>query len=205
MSRKRETVYLSGKLFWAKVLGPPRTNYGGDAREWTFELEPDEASLEILREHGVEDRVKDKSHKKSYEGRAPFISFKRGEFDYEGEPNDPIRIVDAANQAWDGKTELGNETVADVKVSIVDYGANKFKGVYPIAIRVLELVPFARQEFAPLAEDDPRRKAVESKRDDFERDFGLADDSEDEPALKPSSRKKTVLEDGELDDDVPVE
>jgi hypothetical protein len=205
---KRETVYLRGKGYWMKIFDAPRPNYGGDAREWTFEFEPDEASIELLEEHDLGDRLKDKSNKKGYEGRGKFLTLKRGEFDYEGNPNEHIRVVDAANTPFPDKTLIGNESEIDVKVSIVDYGVGRFKGIYPIAIRVLELVPYQSEEFAPLPTSDPRRKAAESRKGDFERDFGLdtPDETEPEaPAPKPSGRKKAVLSESELDDDMPLE
>lgn len=207
MSRnKRETVYLSGKVYWAKIFGAPRPNYNEDGREWTFEFEPDDASVEILKEHGLEDRLKDGRKKNGemrpgYEDRRPFIYLKRDEFNWENEPNEHIRVVDAANQSWDSNKLLGNGTEVDVKVNIVDYGRGKFKGIYPQAIRVLELVPYESEEFRPLDKDDPRvRKAREAhSTPDFHKDFGMENDVDTDA---PDMSQASVNE--ELNDDVPL-
>lgn len=206
MSRKRETLYLTGKLYWAKVFGAPRTNYNEDGREWTFEFEPDADSVAALTERGLGDRVKlgkkaDGTFKRGYEDRLPYMNLKRPELDFEGKPNEHIRVVDAANQEWTGG-KIGNETEADVKVNIVDYGAGKKKGIYPQAIRVLELVPFVSEEFAPLDASDPRVQKAKAKADDFRKDFGL-DDNVKEVEAKPTMEEPHPF-DPELDDDVPL-
>lgn len=206
MTKKRDTVYMHGKVYWAKIFGAPRTNYNEDGREWAFEFEPDEAGLDLLvKEHKLKDRLKDKYKKNGdlragYENRDnPFIILKRKEFDYEGEPNEHIRVVDAANQPWNPREELGNETEVDVKVQIVDYGPGKKKGIYPVAIRVLELVPFVRSDFAPLAETDERVQKARAKNTgpSIEEDFGGDEgDTLDEAPETPDTE--------ELDDDVPA-
>lgn len=201
MSKKRDTVYMQGKIYWAKILGAPRPNYSEDGREWTFEFEPDENGVGLLKEHKLKDRLVDRSDRKGYEDRGEFLRLKRKELDYEGKPNEHIRIVDANNVAWNDKKMIGNGTLADVKLQIVDYGAGKKKGIYPIAIRVLEHVPYESNDFAPLDEDDPRRKAAPSSNaPDFEKDFGLDEDTSDADA-------SPEVEDGgeELDDDFPAE
>lgn len=206
--QKRVTEYMRGRIFWAKIFGAPRPNYDGDAREWTFEFEPDENGVETLEEHGLEDRLKDKRDKKGYEDREPFLILKRKEFKYDGDRNEHIRVVDAQNQPWSGNALIGNETVVDVKVTIVDYGPRKKKGIYPTAIRVLDLVPFVPQEFAPLDEDDEYVQAAKEQKDTFARDFGLEDDDEEEtPFIAESTpkkaRKSKAKKEEELDDPLP--
>lgn len=201
--------YMRGKLYWAKIFGNPRPNYGGDAREWTFEFEPDENGVATLDDHGIKERLRDRKDKKGYEDRDPFLILKRKEFKTDGTPNDHIRIVDQNNQPWADNKLLGNETIADVKVNIVDYGPGKKKGIYPIAIRIMSHVPYQSNEFAPVAADDPYKKE-----DTFAADFGLDQSSEMEdvpadqaeaPAVeeKPSKPAKTPIPDGDLDDEIP--
>lgn len=209
MANKRETVYLSGKVYWAKIFGSPRPDYNGDKREWTFEFEPDDASLAVLEEHGLGDRLKDGRRqdgtmRPGYENRRKFIYLRRDEFDFEGKPNEHIRVVDAANQEWDGKL-LGNETVVDVKTNIVDYGRGKKKGIYPQALRVLELVPYTSNDFAPLDESDPRvKKAKESRgTPDFHKDFDIEETSP-EPQTTDSDNEAPATDD-DLNDDVPLD
>lgn len=211
MSSKRETVYLHGYIYWPKIFGAPRKNYEDTGREWRFEFEPDAESVAKLTERGVGDRVRlgkkrDGTFRKNYEDRAPFMDLKRDEFDYEKNLNDPIRVVDAANQPWNDKTLLGNRTEVDVKVNIVDYGAGKFKGIYPQAIRVLELAPYVSEEFEPLPQDDPRVRAVKTKTDDFRKDFGLEEDEEAPTSeTQPQTEQpKEVQANSDLDDDVPL-
>lgn len=212
MANKRTTLYLHGKLYWAKIFGAPRPNFDGDAREWTFEFEPDDESMQELEEHDLGDRVKDKSHKKGYEGRRPSMTLKRNEFKFDGEKNDHIRVVDAAGQPW-GNSLLGNETEADVKVTVVDYGPRKKAGIYPVAIRVLDHVEFEREEFAPLPEDDKRRQKAAARKqvqqEDFAKDFA-DDEPEKEPPFeadppkrgrKPAEKMKIL---DELDDDIDL-
>lgn len=206
MSKKRDTVYMHGTLYWAKIFGAPRTNYNEDGREWAFEFEPDEDGVADLRERGLYDRMKTKfkkdgSIRRGYEDREPYLVLKRKELDYEGKPNEHIRVVDAANQPWNDKTLIGNKTEADVKIQIVDYGAGKKAGIYPIAIRVLELVPFVSNDFEPLASDDPRAQSAKEKynANDFEKDFGL---NEDEPTSEPTEEEAPSAD---TDDDPPVD
>lgn len=206
MTKKRDTVYMHGKVYWAKIFGAPRTNYNEDGREWAFEFEPDEAGRELLiKEFKLKDRLKDKfkkdgSLRAGYEKRDnEFIILKRKEFDYEGEPNEHIRVVDADNKPWNPKEELGNETEVDVKVQIVDYGVGKKKGIYPVALRVLDLVPFTRTDFAPLPEEDERVKKARAKNTgpSVEEDFGGDDgDTLDDAPETPDT--------DDLDDDMPA-
>lgn len=197
MSKKRDTVYMQGKVYWAKIFGAPRPNYNEDGREWTFEFEPNDDGVALLKEHKLKDRLKDK-----YEDRGPYLTLKRKEFDFEGKPNEHIRVVDAANQRWDDNKLLGNETTVDVKLTIVDYGPGKKKGIYPVAIRVLEHVPYESNDFASLPENDPRVKKAKASytAPDFEKDFGMDEPAEetpeDEPDMSPDKE--------DLDDDMPA-
>lgn len=210
MTQKRDTVYMHGYIYWAKIFGAPRTNYNEDGREWAFEFEPDDEGVEVItKKYKLKDRLKDKfkkdgSVRKGYEERdRPFLNLRRKEFDYEGEPNEHIRVVDAANQTWNPKEELGNKTEVEVKLQIVDYGPGKKSGIYPIAIRVLDLVPFVRNDFAPLPEEDERvqKAKAKNKGPSFEEDFGMTDEG-DTPEVTAPEESSTTNDD--LDDDVPV-
>jgi hypothetical protein len=70
----------------------------------------------------------------------------------DGTKADPIRIVAANGTPWDGSL-IGNGTVVDVKFIVKEYPGKK-SGVYIRAVRVLELVKYEAQDFAPLDEDD---------------------------------------------------
>jgi len=167
----KSTVYLTGKIYWAKILGEPVFNTYKGTKEWSFDLELDEESRALLKEHKLLDRIKDKG-----DNRLPYITLRKAELNKAGKVNDPIRIYDGENQPWNPEELIGNKSVADVKIDIVDYGVGKIKGIYPIAIRVTEHVPYKTSDFAGM-------------------DAG-------KPAPKPKVPGKTFME--ELDDDIPM-
>lgn len=163
--------YATGKAHWAKILGAPVPNYNRDGNEWTVDFTPNAEGLALIHELGIGHKIKNKSDE-----REDFIQFKQRETRPDGSANFPITVVDARNRPWDPDVKIGNGSIVEVKFKVVDYGKDKAKsaryGVYPQAIRVLELVPYARQEFAPLPEDN---EYVKNFSDDFSQpveDFG---------------------------------
>jgi len=139
------TVFVKGELFWAKIVGKPVPNYEKDGREWTVDFVPEDTSF--LKEHGLLDRLK--------EAREPitgnFLRLKKPELDSEGNKNEPIKIVDANNQPWDG-SKIGNGSRVDVKLTIADWGRGKKKSIWIKVIRVTEHIPFEVDEFAGMGE-----------------------------------------------------
>lgn len=179
----KATVFLSGKIFWAKVLGEPVLNYNKDAREWTFELEPDEKGLQSLIKNGLADRIKGKGYnigtKGQHKERNPFIQLKKSELNKDGKPNTPLRIYDEDDTDWDKDTLIGNESRVDVKLDIRDYGVGKKKGVYPVAIRITDHVEYQSSEFGGMdakEDSEPPFKKTKTKKDTFKEDFGLDDE-----------------------------
>jgi hypothetical protein len=173
----KATEFLSGKIYWAKVFDVV-PNYGGDAREWTFEFEPDADGLKVLKKHKLTDRLKDKENPDR-----KVMRLKKPEFNRNGEANKPIRIYDNDDDAWDPKRNdkgeptnlIGNGSAVDVKLDIRDYGVGKKSGVYPLAIRVTNLEEFQRvADFGGFKEDRPKDKPE----DNFKKDFGLPDDND---------------------------
>ena len=188
MAAQKAVEFLSGKLYWAKIVGDPRPNYGGDAREWAFEFEPNEEGLAILKKHKLTDRLKDK-----YDDRGKFITLKKSEFNRDGEPNKPIRIYDSEDNEWEEGKLIGNASDADVKLDIRDYGVGKKKGVYPVAVRVTKLVSFQSSEFGGM-----NKPAEVAENDDME--------AAPAPKVKskaPAKPKFDVPNDELLDDEVP--
>ena len=149
-------------------------------REWNVDVTPDAEGKALLKKLGIADRLR--QPKEGDSRTEPFLSFRHKEMKADGTKAEPIRIVDANNDAWDGRL-IGNGSQVDVKFVVKDYGVGKKKGVYIRAIRVLDLVPYVSQDFAPLSSDD---------------EFFSAD-AEDKPA--DSFTVKDALD--ELDDDVP--
>jgi len=172
----RVTVFVPGVVFWAKVIGEPRLNYEKDGREWTYDFVPDDTSF--LKEHRLLDRLKEA--REPIPG--PYLRMRKSELTKDGEKNEPIRIYDADNNAWDNRL-LGNGTRVVAKLAIVDYGKGKKKGIYTTALRVEDLVPFETNEFGGY-------------------DGGKA---EPEAKAKPKGKPQTILEelDEGLDDDLP--
>lgn len=186
----KTTLFISGKLSWAKILGEPVPNYSKDGREWTFELEPDEKGLQALIKNDLTDRIKGKGYNVGTKGqhseKTPFIQLKKPEFNREGEPNTRLRIYDNEDQAWDPMLNsqgvptnlIGNGSAADVKLDVRDYGPGKKKGVYPSAIRVTDHIEYQSSEFGAMddAGDEPAPRAKSPKKDTFKQDFGLDDE-----------------------------
>lgn len=164
------TYFVRGKGYWMKVLGPPQLNYDKDGREWTFEFKPNEEGQELFNELGVGDRVNKGENKDR-------ILFRQREKRADGTLNRALTVVDAMNKPWNQGTLIGNDSDIEVKFRYVDNGKGRKASLYPQGIRVLQLVPYEREEFAPLAEDDEFfRKPVE---DDFHKDFGLDNDDDE--------------------------
>jgi hypothetical protein len=147
---KRNSFTIRGKAHWAKVLGEPVNNYAGDGREWTLDLTPDEKGVELLKELGIDSRLKNKDDE-----RGDFIAFRQREKRMDGSLNKRISVSDKSGEPWPQDKLIGNGSVVDLKFNFKDYGKGKYPGVYPQAIRVLEYVPYQAVEFAPLDEDDP--------------------------------------------------
>jgi hypothetical protein len=178
-ANNKATVFISGKIYWAKVTGEPRPNYGGDAREWTFEFEPNEDGVKVLKQHKLTDRLKDKENPDR-----KVLVLRKTEFNKDGNPNPPIRLYDAEDSEWDKTKLIGNGSDGDVKLDIRDYGAGKKKGMYPVALRITELVQYQSSEFGGMDKGgDAGAKAPAKKapvKDDFKKDFGLAEEDLDD-------------------------
>jgi hypothetical protein len=179
MNTDNITIVIRGETSFARILPSQLSpNYNKDGLEWKLDLVIDEAVEKDLKKMGLADRVK---YKDGYVDGRPFITLKQPETRRDGQANDPIRIVNAKNEAWDDTAELGNGSVVDVKLNIKDYGKGKKKGVYIRAIRVVKHVEYKRDDFAPITPDDPLYSEAMAT-PDFEKDFGLSvdDDLNDE-------------------------
>lgn len=150
------TVFVSGTVYWAKILGKPVTNYDGDGKEWTYQFVPDDTNF--LKEHKLLDRLKE-DKKGLIEGE--FLNLKKPELNSDGEKNDPIRVYNSDNEAWDPSVLIGNGSRVDAKLTIVDWGKTKKKSIWTAALRVTDLVPYTSNEFAGM--DGGAVKAKTSK------------------------------------------
>lgn len=182
MTNKPQTLVIRGKAMYAKILGDPILNYDKSGKEWKMDLAiTNKDSLKELKAAGISDRVK---RKENYLDGEPFLSFKQSEYRKDGvTPNDPIPVIDIKGKEWDDEKLIGNGSDVDVKFVVMDFGPGKKKGVYIRGVRVLNLVPYEKNDFAPISEDDEFfQNTLKVADEEFAKDFGLE----------------------ELDDEIPV-
>lgn len=187
---KKNTFYVRGTAYWAKVFGEPRQNNFNDYREHTIDLVVDEDGIRLFKELKVGDRLKPSNQTKGM-----FYTFKQKEFRADGvTKNDPIRVVDINNQPWPEGKLIGNGTKVDIKFYFQPASGAKKAGLYIKGIRVLDLVTYESQEFPPIESDDEYFAAAQ--------DAGAKVDNVDDFVGDP-------IEDGgfeyvgDLDDDIP--
>lgn len=150
MSEARETFYLRGKAFWCKLLPDQlHLNYDKDGKEWSVDFSLDKEGLAKMKTLGMTDRIKDKSNE---QGR--YIVLRVRELRKDGKANDLPKIVDSKGNPWPEDKRIGNESIVDVKLNYVGYGARKKPGLYMQSMRVLEWVPYESTGFKPLEPDD---------------------------------------------------
>lgn len=155
---KDNVIVLRGELYYAKVLGKARPHTGNPKYDkgpyWSVDIIPDAASRSLMKTFGITEKLRDPPQGDKAERTQDFLSLRVLENRPDGETNRPPKVVDAQGRDWNENTLLGNGSVADVKVKIVDYGKGVQKGVYLQAIRVLKHIPYESTAFEPLDEDD---------------------------------------------------
>ena len=167
------TEFVTGTLYWAKIVGSPVDNYERTGREWSVDFVPDDTTF--LKRHGLLDRLKEAKEPIS----GPFIRLKKPEMNKDDEKNDPISIYTADNQPWDG-SKIGNGSKADAKLTIADWGRGKKKSIWVKALRITDHIPFESNEFAGM--DSPEAGKAKPK---------------------PKAQTKPLSELDDLDDEVP--
>lgn len=197
-----------GKTSFAKILPDQLSlNYSKDGKEWKVDLEIDEATVKEAKKLKIADKIrrgepyeKDGVEKPAYLDGRPYLTFRQAELRRDGSPNNPIEIKDILGKPWDYTKEIGNGSVVDLKFAVVDNGPGKKKGIYPRAIRVLELVEFKRQTFTDIDESDPYYQAALKAQEDLK-----AAPSERSEVAAPEKTETTFEQDfglDELDDDL---
>lgn len=200
MANKKTTVFASGTVYWAKIVGNEAlaTNYDGDGKEWTFEFEPEDPSF--LKDHRLLDRLKDphayanrleergedekaEKARESAKGRGDYLLLRKPELNRDGEKNLPFNIYDADNQPWEGGL-IGNGSKVDVKLNIIDWGVGKKKSIYCQAIRVTDHVAYEADPFAGMDGDTPKKA---------------------KPKATPKPKTKVAEDFSDLDDDIPFD
>lgn len=163
MANKTYDFVIRGVIDWCKLLGAARP-YTGDPRydkgpSWSVEISPDAKSMELLKQHGLLDKLK-KDKKTRADGTPTknprdyeFLRLTILENKNDGSKNKNPEIIGGDGSPWNPETEIGNGSVADILVRAIDYGTTK--GLYYRKMRVLKLVPYeGGSGFAPLSEDD---------------------------------------------------
>lgn len=170
----KTTLFLTGKIYWAKILGKPVPNYERTGNEWTFEFEPDAEGVKAVKALKLGDRLKTKYEA---DGRGAFLTLRKKELSNDGSPNEPLRVYDGEDSPWPDNTLIGNGSVGDVKLDVRDYGVGKKAGIYPVALRVTELIKYESAEFGGMDKPDTKPKTkAKSAAPDFKADFNLDDD-----------------------------
>ena len=178
---KDKVIVLRGTLYWCKLLGPARPHTGNPKYDkgpyWSIDLTPNEESRALLKKFGIEGKLCEPNVDNPKEHRREtYLSLKVLENKSNGGKNKPPKIVDVRGQDWPQDAEIGNGTVGDVKVRVVDYGKGVQKGVYLQAVRVLDHVTFEREAFEPLSSDDEYFAEAEKANDSDAIDEDLDDD-----------------------------
>lgn len=141
------------KIYWAKLNEPQPAYDETKPPEWSVEVgNLSDEQVDELKKAGVGHAVKVSDNDKGY-----FLRLRRPAFKKDGEPSQPIEIIDDHGNLWDHNVEIGNGTVANVKIAINTWEYGKKSGRKPslIALQIWDLVPFTRatpQQF-PVKED----------------------------------------------------
>ena len=173
MAKKSTQIQLRGEFHWAKVTGDPRMNDFTKEREWSIDISPNAAGLKACKAVGIADKLKDPKEGDVRTGQ--YLTLRQREMRTdkvtgEAKKNRPPKIEQANGAAWPADTLIGNGTVGDILVTVVDNGPGFQKGTYIGSIRVLDLVPYGGSSFTPLSEDDEYfGKAVKAPAEDYEK------------------------------------
>lgn len=184
-------IVVRGKVNYCKFLGEPRLNYDKTGNEWTSDFyDFDVKALQTSFKNA--DYDKKPRQKDGYLDGKPYYTLKQKAERANGKPNDPVKVVDKDGNPWPEDVEIGNGSTVDVRMEVWDFGPRKFKGLYPKAMRVLELVEFKRDLFDPLSVDEVEKFSSGKSASDFASEAGNVWDDGD---------KKPWVSDDDLDDD----
>jgi len=152
---------IAGKAYWCKLLGDPQPNLK-DEPEWSVDLVPDQAGLDLIKRLGLGNKIKNKG-----DDRGDFVTFrrplnKRVATKAGKEKNDHVPVTDASGQPWPIGQSIGNGSDVEIKFSTYDYPARKGipAGTKMVIyeMKVNHLVPFERKEPADRPEAGEKEK-----------------------------------------------
>lgn len=150
-------IVVRGTAHWCKLLGAPRPHTGLPKYDkgpfWSIDVTPDEKSRKIIEDAGISDKLRKPKGEKETR-KETFLTLRQLLKKSDGSNNKPPLIVNIQNQPW-GDAEIGNGSIVDVKIKVVDYGAGSDKGAYLQSTRVLQHVAYdGGSGFEELSEDD---------------------------------------------------
>lgn len=175
-----KVIVVRGELHWAKVTGKARPYTGNPKYDkgpsWSVDITPDDKSRAAIIAAGIEDKLRFGKGEKETR-KESFLTLRILENKADGTKNDQPKISDGRGQPWDG-SDLGNGTIADIKVKVKDYGSTV--GAYLQELRVLKHVPYEGAGFEPLSEDDEFFAGGGKATPDTKGEAGNPDDLEDD-------------------------
>lgn len=130
--------YLSGKAKWAKLFKPD-----DKYKNWQIQVYLDDDSMKVYDETGM-------SMQKKRDDDGVFVTFRRPEAKVikdELVKFDPPAVLDADGNKLDQLVGNGSE----VTIKVIVYDTMKGKGHRLEAVKVNKLVPYVKQETAPVA------------------------------------------------------
>lgn len=146
-------IVLRGEFSWCKLIGEPKPHTGTPKFDkgpyWSIDITPDAASRKILKEAGIASKLR-----QPYDGdfrKESYLTLTILEKNGKGEKNKPPVVQDGSGRPW-GDDLIGNGSVGDVMIKVVDYGTTI--GAYLQKVRVLKHVSYGGSDFEPLSESD---------------------------------------------------
>lgn len=160
---KDQVLIIRGTLHWPKIVGKAVPYTGNPKYDkgpyWSVDVTPDAASRKLIDAAGISDKLKTPKGEKETRTET-FLALRINENKADGEKNRPPKISNIRGEPW-GEDKIGNESIADIKVKVKDYGQTV--GVYLQEVRVLRHVPYEGASSMPaLSEDDEFFAAAEA-------------------------------------------
>lgn len=136
---------ITGKVYWAKIIGQPVQAYNENEKEWTIDVALDDNALDTIKSLGLGWKVKNKGDE-----RGDYYIFQRRELKKkDNTPNQPISVVDAQGKPWDGGL-IGNGSLVQVEFNTFLVPAYKKLAAHQkdaiLSVTVLEHVPYVKPD-----------------------------------------------------------
>ena len=151
MTEVNNIKVITGKAYFAKVLGKPVPNYSKDGFEWTVDVALDKDTVKELKSLGLGPKIKEGNE--AHDGLS-YITFRRAAKKKAGpkagEDNQPIRVVSPDGKTvWDPQSLIGNGSEIAVKFSINENKSptgKKFVRADILSMQVRKHVKYDRPE-----------------------------------------------------------